>query len=244
MVSVLSSSSMHVDDLVRGAVELGVLLGGSDQGGDPAWRSPRSRSSAVRSRGCGSASAVRSEQRGASTEAATCSSQATSSPACTKAGASCQPSASPWASSQSVIASSRSEASSGLRERAPSAPRSAALLLQLDQRLQAGAVVRARRRSSPSLRRMPATRSRSAAVARTAAAAGLFSSWVRPADSDAEREQPLALADHLLQCSWCRRTAPRAGAPPSGTTRASAAANTSAASTKKREGSVTRSELL
>ena len=32
--------------------------------------------------------------------------------------------------------------------------------------------------------RIPATRSRSTAVARTAAAAGLFSSWVNPADSD------------------------------------------------------------
>ena len=36
----------------------------------------------------------------------------------------------------------------------------------------------------PSLCRIPATRSRSAAVALTAAAAGLFSSCVRPADSE------------------------------------------------------------
>ena len=40
-----------------------------------------------------------------------------------------------------------------------------------------------RRRSCASLCRMPATRSRSTEVARTAAAAGLLSSWVSPADS-------------------------------------------------------------
>ena len=85
----------------------------------------------------------------------------------------------------------------GRARRAASA--STAFSCSVDDLGQLSPVVRARRRSAPSLWRIPATRSRRVAVARVAAAAGLFSSCVRPADSDAERQQPLALADRLLR---------------------------------------------
>ena len=83
-----------------------------------------------------------------------------------------------------------------------------------------------------SLCRIPATRSRSAAVARTAAAAGLFSSWVSPADSEPSASSrsrsptmPLAVAhaeeQPLQQVHRHREPA-----------RASSRANSSAGSTK------------
>ena len=175
---------MHVDDLVRRAVHLRVLLGRADQRGDPGGRvldlvhqqlgldrvvqpahAPPSRSRRARRR-------------------RPASSQSTSSPACDEASARA-PSrrVTPWSSSQSPSSSS---ASAGLHraERRRLGHPLDRLLLQLDQRRAARPVELARRRSWPSLCRIPATRSRSAAVARTAAAAGLFSSWVSPADSD------------------------------------------------------------
>ena len=80
------------------------------------------------------------------------------------------------------MASSRSEASSGDRA-AAFGTRSAASSCNL---ISVSSMVRSHFPPAimPSLCRIPATRSRSAEVARTAAAAGLLSSWVRPADSE------------------------------------------------------------
>ena len=95
----------------------------------------------------------------------------------------------------------------------------------------------------PSLCRIPATRSRSAEVALTAAAAGLFSSWVRPADSE-----PRASSRSRWLTAWLAALLPK-NAPSS---RWTASGNQSfiswakqpASSTKKRDGTVTRRLLL
>ena len=95
----------------------------------------------------------------------------------------------------------------------------------------------------PSLRRMPAIRSRSAAAARTAAAAGLFSSWVRPADSE-----PSASSRSRCPVSssrfWRPKNTPSSRCTAIGNHSCISSANTSASSTKNRDGSVTRIELL
>ncbi len=88
----------------------------------------------------------------------------------------------PWSSSHSPTASSRSEASIGLSSGALATRSTASSWSRIRVSSAAGSnrpLVTRR-----SLCRIPATRSRSVEVARTAAAAGLFSSWVRPADSE------------------------------------------------------------
>ncbi len=95
----------------------------------------------------------------------------------------------------------------------------------------------------PSLCRIPATRSRSAAVARTAAAAGLFSSWVRPADSEPSASSrsrcPVTCAQFLLP-----KNAPSSRCTAIGNHSFISSANAEASMTKNRDGSVTRIELL
>ena len=112
------------------------------------WWSPRSRSSAARSRRCSPASAPRRPASPSPTVAATWSSQAASRPACTKTGASSQPSVIPRSSSQSARASSRSDASIGLSDGRLGHQLGGALL-QLDQGCEGGPVDPARRRSRP-----------------------------------------------------------------------------------------------
>ena len=109
-------------------------------------------------------------------------SQSASSPPATSVGARSQPLLTPCSSSQSPSSSSASLASIG-----PSlgalATRSTASSCSLTSPGSATGSI-APPASMASLCRMPAIRSRSAAVALTAAAAGLFSSWVSPADSE------------------------------------------------------------
>ena len=95
----------------------------------------------------------------------------------------------------------------------------------------------------PSLCRIPATRSRSADVARTAAAAGLLSSWVRPADSEPSASSrsrwPMAAWAFLLP-----KNSPSSRCTAIGNQSCISSAKTAASSTKNRDGSVTRTELL
>ena len=95
----------------------------------------------------------------------------------------------------------------------------------------------------PSLCRIPATRSRSAEVALTAAAAGLFSSWVRPADS----EPRASSRSRWLTACWATllpKNAPSSRCTGSGYQSVINCAKHAASSTKNRDGTVTRSELL
>ncbi len=95
----------------------------------------------------------------------------------------------------------------------------------------------------PSLCRIPATRSRSDAVARTAAAAGLLSSWVRPADSEPSASRrsrcPMAAWAFLLP-----KNRPSSRCTAIGNQSCMSSAKTAASSTKNRDGSLTRAELL
>ena len=95
----------------------------------------------------------------------------------------------------------------------------------------------------PSLCRIPATRSRSDAVARTAAAAGLFSSWVRPADSEPSASSrsrcPISCWAFLLP-----KNRPSSRCTAIGNQSCISSAKTEASSTKNRDGSVTFIELL
>ena len=146
-----------------------------------------------------------------------------------------------WASSQSVIASSRSEASSGVSACA-FGTRSAASSWS---RISVTSLVRSQEPPAimPSLCRIPATRSRSADVARTAAAAGLFSSWVRPADSEPSASSrsrcPIACAQSLLP-----KNAPSSRCTAIGNHSFISSANVPASSTKNRDASVARIEAL
>ncbi len=94
-----------------------------------------------------------------------------------------------------------------------------------------------------SLCRILPTRSRSVAVARTAAAAGLLSSCVRPADKDPS-------ASSRSRCPMARwvffepKKSPSSRCTAIGNHSCMISANVSAGSTKKRVGSVTRMELL
>ncbi len=94
----------------------------------------------------------------------------------------------------------------------------------------------------PSLCRIPATRSRSVEVARTAAAAGLFSSWVSPADREPRASSrsrcPMACWAFLLP-----KNSPSSRCTAIGNQSRISSAKTSASSTKNRDGSATRSEL-
>ena len=109
-------------------------------------------------------------------------SHSVSSPAWTNVGASCQPSRMPWSSSQSLSSSSASDVSSGLSFGALETFSTARICRSMmDSRLARSNLPAAIIRSLP---RIPETRSRRLAVARTAAAAGLLSSWVRPAVSE------------------------------------------------------------
>ncbi len=94
-----------------------------------------------------------------------------------------------------------------------------------------------------SLCRIPATRSRSADVARSAAAAGLFSSWVSPADSEPSAS---SRSRWLTTCwkVWLPKNSPSSRCTAIGNHSVMMPAKSSAASTKKREVSVTRSELV
>ena len=176
---------MHVHDLVRGPVQLGVLLGRADQAWRSGWSSPRSRSSAARSRPCSPASAAApSRRRRRPTAAARPWSQpATSRPAATNVGASSQPSRAAVVVQpvgDRVLPVGRLQRGQRRRLRHPLGR----LFLQPDQRLQARVRSYVPTAIMPSLCRMPGHPLAQRAVARTAAAAGLFSSWVSPADSE------------------------------------------------------------
>ena len=95
----------------------------------------------------------------------------------------------------------------------------------------------------PSLCRIPATRSRSAAVARTAAAAGLLSSCVRPADSEprASSRSRWPIASCVLRCP---KNSPSSRCTAIGNHSCISFAKSAASSTKNRDGSGTRTELL
>ena len=106
---------VHVDDLEGRAVELRVLLRGVRPAWRSGWWSRRSRSSAVRSRPCSSASGSRPRGIGRRRRwPRSARATRTSRPACTNVGASSQPPEIPWSSSQSPSSSSRSAASSGV----------------------------------------------------------------------------------------------------------------------------------
>ncbi|CAM5725042.1 hypothetical protein SHIRM173S_04300 [Streptomyces hirsutus] len=94
-----------------------------------------------------------------------------------------------------------------------------------------------------SLCRILATRSRSVAVARTAAAAGLLSSWVSPADNDpsASSRSRCPTAAWVL---FAPKNSPSSRCTAIGNHSRMMSANVSAGSTKNRVGSVTRIELL
>ncbi len=95
----------------------------------------------------------------------------------------------------------------------------------------------------PSLCRIFATRSRSVAVARTAAAAGLFSSCVSPADNEPS-------ASSRSRCpiiAWVffePKNSPSSRCTAIGNHSRITSANRSAGSTKNRVGTVTRIELV
>ena len=96
---------------------------------------------------------------------------------------------------------------------------------------------------TPSLCRISPTRSRSVAVARTAAAAGLLSSWVRPADN----EPSASSRSRWPTTRWVffePKNSPSSRCTAIGNHSCMTAANESAGSTKNRDGSVTRIELL
>ena len=139
------------------------------------------------------------------------------------------------------MASSRSEASSGDRA-AAFGTRSAASSCSL---ISVSSVVLSHFPPAimPSLCRMPATRSRSAEVARTAAAAGLLSSWVRPADSEPSAS---SRSRWPITCwaFWLPKNSPSSRCTAIGNHSCISSAKTAASSTKNRDGSVTRSELL
>ena len=94
----------------------------------------------------------------------------------------------------------------------------------------------------PSLWRIPATRSRNPAVARTAAAAGLFSSWVSPADSEPSASSrsrcPMACCVFLMP-----KNRPSSRCTAIGNQSFISSANTSASSTKNRHGSIAANEF-
>ena len=174
---------MHVDDLERRPVHLRVLLGRADQRRDPGGGVldlvhqhlglDRVRQPAHR--------AVESPSPG--TSPATWSSQSTSSPAGDEHRREVP------AVADAVVVQPVAELVLGVAglhraELGRLGDPLDRLLLQLDQRRAASPGRSRRRPACASLCRIPATRSRSAAVARTAAAAGLFSSWVSPADSE------------------------------------------------------------
>ena len=95
----------------------------------------------------------------------------------------------------------------------------------------------------PSLWRIPATRSRSEDVARTAAAAGLLSSWVRPADS----EPSASSRSRWPTTCWVFRVpknSPSSRCTGIGNHSRISHAKSLAASTKNVDGSGTRIELL
>ena len=113
-------------------------------------------------------------------------------------------------------------------------------LLQCDQRLQ-------RRRRAylpaaimPSLCRIPATRSRSADGGADRGGGRVVQLVGEPGGQRPERQQPFPLADHLVGVLDAEEQALQQVHAPSGTTRASPAANSGASSTKNRDGSVTR----
>lgn len=147
----------------------------------------------------------------------------------------------PWASSQSPSSSSRSAASSGLSEGAL-ATRSA-VRSWISMRPASASRENGPSAITASLCRIFATRSRSDEVARTAAAAGLFSSWVRPADS----EPSASSRSRWPMARWVflePKNSPSSRCTAIGNHSRMTAAKVSAGSTKNRVGSVTRIELL
>ena len=165
------------------------------------------------------------------------SSQSVPTPAATSVGARSQALGTPWSSSQSLSASSASPTSIGDSSSALTIRSTAASCSSVSATRALGSTSEVARWAS--LPRILLTRSRSAAVARTAAAAGLLSSWVSPADSrpsDSSRSRWPMIA-------WLERIAdasrPRACAWPSGTTAGSASPNTFASITQN-SASVTR----
>ena len=114
-------------------------------------------------------------------EVSTASMSSTPSPPETKTGARSQPPAMSWSSNQSPSSSSRSDACIGVSAGAwrTFLTNSSCAITSFCSCAPASlpdAIM-------ASLLRMPATRSRSASAARPAAAAGLLSSWVSPAES-------------------------------------------------------------
>ena len=154
---------------------------------------------------------------GRSPRAATWSRKASSSPAWTNAGASSQPSS---------TRGRRTSRPAGLRGRLPPGARACEAVAtpargaSLAGRAGLERVRSWRGASRPAVARSW-SRSRSASVARTAAAAGLLSSWVSPAESEPRASSRSRCSTRPLG-GRSRRTALPAGAPPSGTTRASA----------------------
>ena len=206
------------------------------------WSSPRSRSSAARSRRCSSASAARPPACPRPRSPRPGRARPTSRPACTNVGARSQPPAMPCSSSQSAMASSRSEASSGDSDRRLRHPLGR-LLLQPDQRLQRGPVPLARPRSCPACAasrrparaatRWPGPPPRPGCSARGSG---------RPTASRAPAAAPAGRSPPGRSC--CRRTAPPAGAPPSGTSRSSARRSPRRPARRTATARSTRTELL
>ena len=107
------------------------------------------------------------------------SSQSTPRPAATNVGATSHPLAMSWSVSQSATSSSRSETSIG--DRLGAARRLASARAARSATASSLSTGRSLCTSRPSFSRISASISRSRALARTTAATGLFSSWVRPA---------------------------------------------------------------
>ena len=232
---------VHVDHLVRGPVQLGVLLGRADQGGDPVGRVLDLVDQQLGLDRVVSASAARWAARSRRTAAVTLASQAVSRPACDERRGELP------AAGDALVVQPVGELVLGVRRlhraqrRAPWPPARRPRSCSSTSGLQRVRVEYGPAAISRSLCRIPATRSRSAEVARTAADGRVVQLVGQPGRQRAERQQPLPLADHQLgvavpeeqalqQVHGHREPVPH-DRP-----------NTSASSTKKRDGSVTRIE--
>ncbi len=210
---------VDVEDLMWRAVHLRVLLGRRRPGWRCGWPSPRSRSSAARSRGCSSASAARLRACRRRRSPRPGSSQSTSMPACTKVAAISNAVPMPCRSNQSTTSSSRSATSIGVSSGAfatcSTARSCRPIKVSSALRSQAPPAMTA------SLCRMPATRSRSEDARADRGRGGIVQLVGQAGRQRPEREQSFPLGNRCSACAADRGTAPRAGAAPSGTTAAS-----------------------